>query len=244
MKKGDKVELIRIDHLMRPATGHRMSGEVVDNKVGVATIVSEAPLTFGTALETKEVKIYSIVTFIAGGTTGSGEKIPAVVQIRQDERMSEFFTEEKLAPYYDVESMKFVYAAPENSLDMWAVEGVLDKVKNDSYLGCPICEATLVPRHGCSECWSCDLTFLKLRRHVKCGYIGMERQFDGVYCPNCQELLLEKDLQSTNSPAECGQCRHMNMRPYIIGTCVKCIRAMPLLDGRDVPVYHYRRRKL
>ncbi len=139
----------------------------------------------------------------------------------------------------------------EENIEKLVQRGVLVQSGFISMITCPNCESyTVAVMPTCPRCGSNDVELTELVAHVKCGYIGLSRDFkkSGKYiCPGCGETINEiSELRMFGRIFVCHNCGARFDMPQLKFRCLNCNQIFDLKSIRvkRVPTYAINRTML
>jgi len=162
---------------------------------------------------------------------------------------------EQLEPVYDpkygyhypaVEALFEEPSEVEKFLDTLYSAGILERELYDKIIYCPNCgSANISMRYCCPFCQSFNIEKSSLVEHVKCGYIGMEKDFkkgNKMVCPTCGAELSKPDLDYRKAGiwCTCNNCQKSFDIPVPMHFCRNCHKTFMFEDAVAKDVYVYR----
>ena len=162
---------------------------------------------------------------------------------------------ERLEPEYDpkigyhyplLESILDESSNAETFLNELHTAGILERELYDKIIYCPKCgSANISMRYCCPFCRSFNIEKSSLMEHIRCGYIGMEKDFkkgDKLVCPRCGEELVKPDVDYRKAGVwcMCNDCRKSFDIPVPTHFCRECHLTFMFEDADYKDVYAYR----
>jgi len=162
---------------------------------------------------------------------------------------------EQLEPVYDpkygyhypiLESILEDPSKVEEFLDTLYTAGILERELYDKTLYCPNCgSANVSMRYCCPFCQSFNIEKSSLIEHIKCGYIGMEKNFrndNKLVCPTCGAELSKPDVDYRKAGiwCTCNDCKKSFDIPVPMHFCRNCHTNFMFEDAVSKDVYVYR----
>ena len=150
-----------------------------------------------------------------------------------------------IRPFFDVQTMKYTYAASPEQIQSWQSDDRVTRVLLDTILTCPACHSVPTFRNGCSNCGSAVVEQQRLLHHFACAHVGSEHEFrsaeNGLSCPKClqKDLVVGSDFEVTAGPFRCGDCRQIINTMSLIGHCVCCELRFPAAEAVSMPLYGF-----
>ena len=170
--------------------------------------------------------------------------------------LSKFLSSEikELEPIYD-HKRGYRYPIVETIVgDASGVEAFLNKLYEakmlerklyDKTIYCPKCNSPSISvRYCCPYCKSFDVQKSSLIEHVKCGYMGVEENFqkgNKLICPKCHEELkkLDVDYRKAGIWCTCNECSKTFDIPVVSHFCRDCHGNSPFEEITIKEVYIY-----
>jgi hypothetical protein len=171
--------------------------------------------------------------------------------------LSKFLTGEieKLEPVYDpkygyrypvVESILGDPSLVEAFLKELYEAGILERELYDKTIYCPNCSSVNISmRYSCPFCQSFDIEKSSLMEHIKCGYIGMEKDFikgNKLVCPGCGESPTKSgvDYRKAGIWCTCNNCKKSFDIPVPTHFCRDCHKVFMFEEATYADAYAYR----
>jgi transcription elongation factor Elf1 len=124
--------------------------------------------------------------------------------------------------------------------------GIIERELYDKPIYCPSCSSANVSmRYSCPFCQSFDIEKSSLIEHIKCGYIGMEKEFrkgSKLICPGCSESLTKPDIDHRKAGiwCTCNNCEKSFDIPIPTHFCRDCHKSFLFEEAVTTDVYAYR----
>ncbi len=132
----------------------------------------------------------------------------------------------------------------EENIEKLVQRGILVQSGFISIVACPNCESyTVAVMPTCPRCGSNDVELTELVAHIKCGYIGLSRDFkkSGKFvCPGCGEVIEEiSELRVYGKIFVCHNCGARFDMPLLRFRCLSCSQIFDIksIKVKRVPTY-------
>ena len=167
-------------------------------------------------------------------------------------RADDPFSEDKLIPRFDAQSLQIQSTLDQAVLHEWANRGVLRPRTIDRVKLCPRCDSLPTFRDGCLQCGSAPVTAAQLVHHFACAHVGPLEDYatevvgsGQLHCPKCQvqNLVVGADFEYLAGPVRCCECDWNDTEPALIGECLRCGHRFAGSNAveKDVLQYHVER---